>query len=101
MTKNGTNIDKVSKLLDVLDKHMKEKDCPHTPSELLKECGILRFRNWPPWLTIYYKVITLQGTFIIILHEIDMLFLQQHYLHPSRSTFPDPAPVVFIAFLLP
>jgi hypothetical protein len=38
MTKNGTSIDKVSKLLDVLDNHMKEKDCPHTPSELLKEC---------------------------------------------------------------
>ena len=37
MTKNRTSIDKVSKLLDVLDKHMKEKDCPHTPSEL-KEC---------------------------------------------------------------
>jgi hypothetical protein len=37
MTKNGTSIDKVSKL-DVLDNHMKEKDCPHTPSELLKEC---------------------------------------------------------------
>lgn len=36
MTKNGTSIDKVSKLLDVLDNHMKEKDCPHTPSELLK-----------------------------------------------------------------
>jgi hypothetical protein len=35
MTKNGTSIDKVSKL-DVLDNHMKEKDCPHTPSELLK-----------------------------------------------------------------
>ena len=38
MTKNPTSIDKVSKLLDVLDKHMKEKDCPHTPGELLKEC---------------------------------------------------------------
>ena len=37
MTKNAISIDKVSKLLDVLDKHMKEKDCPHTPSEL-KEC---------------------------------------------------------------
>ena len=38
MTENRTSIDKVSKLLDVLDKHMKEKDCPHTPGELLKEC---------------------------------------------------------------
>ena len=37
MTSNGTNIDKVSRLLDVLDKHMKEKDCQHTPRELLKE----------------------------------------------------------------
>lgn len=36
MTKNGTSIDKVSKLLDVLDNHMKEKVCPHTASELLK-----------------------------------------------------------------
>jgi hypothetical protein len=34
-----SSIDKVSKLLDVLDKHMKEKDCPHTPSEL-EECKI-------------------------------------------------------------
>ena len=40
MAKNGTRIDKVSKLLDVLDNHMKEKDCPHTPSEL-KEFEIL------------------------------------------------------------
>jgi len=38
MTKDGTSIDNVSKLLDVLDKHMKEKDWPHNPSELLKEC---------------------------------------------------------------
>jgi hypothetical protein len=38
MTKNAISIDKVSKLLYVLDKHMKEKDSPHTPSELLKEC---------------------------------------------------------------
>jgi hypothetical protein len=40
MTKNGTNIDKVSKLLDVLDKHMKEKDCSHSPSELFEELEI-------------------------------------------------------------
>ena len=38
MTRNGTSIDKVSKLLDVLDKHMKENERPHIPSELLKEC---------------------------------------------------------------
>jgi len=37
MTKNRTSIDKVSKL-DVLDNHMKVKDCPHRPSALLKEC---------------------------------------------------------------
>jgi hypothetical protein len=37
MTSNGTSIDKVSRLLDVLDKHMKEKDCQHTPRELLNE----------------------------------------------------------------
>jgi hypothetical protein len=41
LTKIRTSIDKVSKPLDILDKHMKEKDCPHTPSELLKECEIL------------------------------------------------------------
>jgi hypothetical protein len=35
-----SSIDKVSKLLDVLHKHMKEKDCQHTPSELLEECEI-------------------------------------------------------------
>lgn len=40
MTKNGTSIDKVSKLLDVLDKQTKEKNCQHTPSELFKECEI-------------------------------------------------------------
>jgi len=37
MTKDETSIDSVSKLLDVLDKHMKKKDWPHNPSEL-KEC---------------------------------------------------------------
>jgi hypothetical protein len=37
MISNGTSIDKVSRLLDVLDKHMKEKDCQHTPRELLNE----------------------------------------------------------------
>jgi hypothetical protein len=37
MTAKGTSIDKVSKLLDVLDKHMKEENCGHTPKELLKE----------------------------------------------------------------
>lgn len=36
-TGTGTNIDKVSKLLDVLDKHIKEEKCQHTPNELLKE----------------------------------------------------------------
>jgi len=37
MTTNGTSIDKVSKLMDVLDKHVKEKNCQHTARELLKE----------------------------------------------------------------
>jgi hypothetical protein len=37
MTGTGTNIDKVSKLLDVLDKHIKEEKCQRTPNELLKE----------------------------------------------------------------
>lgn len=39
MAKNGASIDKISKLLDVLDKHMKEKDCPHSPSDFLEECA--------------------------------------------------------------
>jgi hypothetical protein len=30
-------IDKVAKLLDLLDKHLKEKNCQHTPKELLEE----------------------------------------------------------------
>jgi hypothetical protein len=37
MTGTGTNIDKVSKLFDVLDKHIKEENCQYIPNELLKE----------------------------------------------------------------
>jgi len=37
MTTSGASIDKISKLLDVLDKHIKEDNCRHTPKELLKE----------------------------------------------------------------
>ena len=40
LTKNGANgasIDKISKLLDMLDKHIKEQNCRHTPNELLQE----------------------------------------------------------------
>ena len=37
MTKVARSIDKVVKLLDVLDRHMKEKECKHTPNELLTE----------------------------------------------------------------
>jgi hypothetical protein len=37
MTTSGVSIDKISKLLDVLDKHIKEENCRHTPRELLKE----------------------------------------------------------------
>ena len=29
--------DKVAKLLDLLDKHIKEKTCRHSPKELLRE----------------------------------------------------------------
>jgi len=36
MTKRKS-IDKVVKLLDLLDKHMKEEKCGHSPRELLKE----------------------------------------------------------------
>jgi uncharacterized protein YaaN involved in tellurite resistance len=37
MTTTGVSIDKISKLLDVLDKHIKEENCSHTAKELLKE----------------------------------------------------------------
>ena len=37
MTTKGVSIDKISKLLDVLDTHIKEENCRHTPKELLKE----------------------------------------------------------------
>ena len=40
MTTSGVSIDKISKLLDVLDKHIKEDNCRHTPTELLKEYEI-------------------------------------------------------------
>jgi hypothetical protein len=30
-------IDKVAKLLALLDKHMEEENCRHSPNELLKE----------------------------------------------------------------
>jgi hypothetical protein len=35
MTKKS--IDKVAKLLDLLDKHIKEENCRHGPKELLRE----------------------------------------------------------------
>jgi hypothetical protein len=34
-TKEG--IDKIAKLLDLLDKHIKEDNCDHSPKELLEE----------------------------------------------------------------
>jgi hypothetical protein len=37
MNTKGASIDRISKLLDVLDKHIKEEYCRHTPKELLKE----------------------------------------------------------------
>jgi len=37
MTTSGASIDKISKLPDVLDKHIKDENCRHTPKELLKE----------------------------------------------------------------
>jgi hypothetical protein len=40
-TKEG--IDKVARLLDLLDKHIKEKNCRHSPKELLKEYQKLTF----------------------------------------------------------
>ncbi|MDW0260833.1 MAG: hypothetical protein QN648_08440 [Nitrososphaeraceae archaeon] len=40
MTTKGVSIDKISKLLDVLDKHIKEENCTHTPKELVEEYEI-------------------------------------------------------------
>jgi len=37
MTENKTNIDKVAKLLDILDKHMQEENCKHSPNDLFEE----------------------------------------------------------------
>jgi hypothetical protein len=37
MTTNGASIDKISRLLDVLDKHIEEENCSHTSKEHLKE----------------------------------------------------------------
>jgi len=34
-TKKGT--DKVAKLLDLLDEHIREENCRHSPKELLRE----------------------------------------------------------------
>lgn len=40
MTANKTNIDKVSRLLDIIDKHMQEENCKHSPNELFEEYEI-------------------------------------------------------------
>ena len=32
-----TNIDKASRLLDILDKHMQEENCKHSPNDLFEE----------------------------------------------------------------
>ena len=37
MAKGKTNIDKVSKLLDLLEEHLEEENCRHSPEEFLKE----------------------------------------------------------------
>ncbi len=37
MTANKTNIDRVAKLLDILDKHMQEENCKHSPNDLFEE----------------------------------------------------------------
>ena len=43
MISNRTNFDKVSKLLDVLDNHIKEENCRHIPQELFEEYEINDF----------------------------------------------------------
>jgi hypothetical protein len=40
MSTSGASIDKISKLLDVLDKHIKEENCQHSPKELFEEYEI-------------------------------------------------------------
>ena len=35
--KDPKGIDKITKLLDLLDKHIKEENCRHSPNDLLKE----------------------------------------------------------------
>lgn len=37
MTENKTNIEKAEKLLDILDKHMQEENCKHSPNDLFEE----------------------------------------------------------------
>jgi hypothetical protein len=34
---NRESIDKVAKLLDLIDKHIREENCQHNPEELLQE----------------------------------------------------------------
>ncbi|HEX7274860.1 MAG TPA: hypothetical protein VF248_04525 [Nitrososphaeraceae archaeon] len=34
---NRKSIDKVDKLLDLIDKHIREENCQHNPGELLQE----------------------------------------------------------------
>jgi hypothetical protein len=43
MTTKVVGIDKISKLPDVLDKHIKEENCRHTSKQLLKEYENKRF----------------------------------------------------------
>ena len=35
--KDPKRIDKIAKLLDLLDRHIKEQNCRHSPNDLLKE----------------------------------------------------------------
>lgn len=35
--RTGKSIDKIAKLLDLLDKHIHEEKCPHSPNDILKE----------------------------------------------------------------
>lgn len=40
MAEKKTNTDKVSRLLDMLDKHIQEENCKHSPNELFEEYEI-------------------------------------------------------------
>lgn len=39
--KDPKSFDKIAKLLDLLDKHIEEENCRHSPNDLLKDMKII------------------------------------------------------------